>query len=762
MSERRVKRNCAALATQALWQSTNKKRKNETLVMDDMAPLIPLRMLHYKDDQTGELLLAEEINLDETEAAIHYQNIDNTAFKSSNDVSKELNSCHTTSGAQHDPMDIDSTDVFNGYSGIIDECEILNGSPIVIESLVPGEQNFYSEGKRDSPHAVPNPEIFPHLPGQFNSCPVAGEVFQSEEMHDHAQTVCNDKKKKDKKRQSNEERRKEKHQKDLGKTYVNRKRVIIKGKECLVANCSDGCLNKIGEDERKVIFDDFWKTGDKNVQDSFISSCIVTKVVGRRRSLSSDGCARRNSTNEYFLVAGHLRHKVCKSFFMKTLNIGESRIRHIKRKNSESTSGVICMDMRGKHGNSRKIASTLKDGIRMHIKMFPLYQSHYARERTDKLFLSPELNVRKMYELYVKQMNSVGEPSAKPWLYYSIFKKEFHYLSFASYKVDTCNTCDMYKVNPIRGLNAEYDAHKQEAEAMYQNKRIDRDFAASSSDTAMICYDLQKCLPSPYLTCSQVFYKRVLWVYNLTIYEYNRKQGYCFMWPEHFARRGSNEIMSCLKKYIEILQSERPNIKKLILYSDSCPGQNKNSIILGGLKVIMESTCLESIQHNYLVPGHTHMECDHIHSLIDRCKKKSRIFVPTDWYNVVRLAKTKEPLLYVVEMTKCMFYDFKTTPTVSVAKNSNFSISKIRCFQLHKGEDRVLFKYSALQAEYQSASLTSKAKNSATTLEILYHDGVKIPTPKYNDLISLLKFIPDLYHDYYAQLKHHGNVDYFD
>jgi hypothetical protein len=26
----------------------------------------------------------------------------------------------------------------------------------------------------------------------------------------------------------------------------------------------------------------------------------------------------------------------------------------------------------------------------------------------------------------------------------------------------------------------------------------------------------------------------------------------------------------------------------------------------------------------------------------------------------------------------------------------------------------------------------------------------------------LLKFIPDLYHDYYAQLKYHGNLDYFD
>ena len=46
------------------------------------------------------------------------------------------------------------------------------------------------------------------------------------------------------------------------------------------------------------------------------------------------------------------------------------------------------------------------------------------------------------------------------------------------------------------------------------------------------------------------------------------------IWNECIAGRGSNEIVSCLLNYLGDIN---PNVKKLC-YSDSCFGQNKNTL----------------------------------------------------------------------------------------------------------------------------------------------------------------------------------------
>ena len=45
------------------------------------------------------------------------------------------------------------------------------------------------------------------------------------------------------------------------------------------------------------------------------------------------------------------------------------------------------------------------------------------------------------------------------------------------------------------------------------------------------------------------------------------------MWPEHVASRGADEVGSCLLKAIPTMLRDK---RKLIVWSDSCSGQNKN------------------------------------------------------------------------------------------------------------------------------------------------------------------------------------------
>jgi len=55
------------------------------------------------------------------------------------------------------------------------------------------------------------------------------------------------------------------------------------------------------------------------------------------------------------------------------------------------------------------------------------------------------------------------------------------------------------------------------------------------------CFDLhvQQVLTPPYSMSSQLYYRRKLATYNLTVFDLARKYGHSYMWHEGVAKRGS-------------------------------------------------------------------------------------------------------------------------------------------------------------------------------------------------------------------------------
>lgn len=132
--------------------------------------------------------------------------------------------------------------------------------------------------------------------------------------------------------------------------------------------------------------------------------------------------SRRKYTYQYFLENNDGRERVCKAFFLDTLNIGEKTVTYT----SNRSDTVRCVDKRGKKSGSQRISEENRNVIRKHIESFPTVQSHYCRKTTSRKYLEKHLSIRKMYELYKEKCLLEEKEPVKYWLYDHIFCTEYN------------------------------------------------------------------------------------------------------------------------------------------------------------------------------------------------------------------------------------------------------------------------------------------------------------------------------------------------
>lgn len=122
-------------------------------------------------------------------------------------------------------------------------------------------------------------------------------------------------------------------------------------------------------------------------------------------------------------------------------------------------------------------------------------------------------------------------------MFRTIFNTEFN-LSFKRRHTDTCKVCDECNSAVSSGVvpNAQKETFKLRKEEHLQlvqhtNQQFKNDVenAANSSDKSVVLtFDLQKTLETPSITTSVAFYKRVLWTYNLCVFDEVNKKGSFF------------------------------------------------------------------------------------------------------------------------------------------------------------------------------------------------------------------------------------------
>lgn len=128
-------------------------------------------------------------------------------------------------------------------------------------------------------------------------------------------------------------------------------------------------------------------------------------------------------------------------------------------------------------------------------------------------------------------------------------------------------------------------------------------------------------LNTPHGDSMLLYYSRKYAVYNLTFYESVTQNVFCFTWGETDAKwRGSNEIATFLTKYLKNV--DQRGITNVILYCDTCSGQNKNKNILAAINNFLRVSKHVGVVHiNFLILGHTYMPIDSAHAVIERSEE---------------------------------------------------------------------------------------------------------------------------------------------
>lgn len=353
----------------------------------------------------------------------------------------------------------------------------------------------------------------------------------------------------------------------------------------------------------------------------------------------------RNETKRAFSRTYKLDNEVvCRDMFIKTLAITPFRVNTALKK---FHGRMPLTDQRGIAGGRNKLQDYAVQKVVDQINRIPRYISHYSRSKTEAKFLPPGTTVQKMYEVYCSEENSPVSLASYKRIFYGRFN-----LKVKAIKKDTCNLCDSLKaqignekdLTKTEDLKAKHNEHIELAGEAQRLRREDFEKAKGNDEYECLTFDLQKTLPLPRIPTNIVFYKRQLWVYNAGIHSGKEDRGYCYVWVEGEASRGSQEVGSCILKHIQTYIS--PSVKHLVLWSDSCGGQNRNiKMTLYLIYILQNILNLETITLNFLISGHSFLPNDSDFSDIE-CKLKSyqRLYTPNDYIEIMKNCRKKSPL----------------------------------------------------------------------------------------------------------------------
>ena len=351
------------------------------------------------------------------------------------------------------------------------------------------------------------------------------------------------------------------------------------GNDCL---CKLRCFEKVGRENIDIIFTEFYKIGDNyTAKSGYLMNNIRDRPVKRRRQTDANKVSR---TQWSYYVKHIAEYEVCRNAFMAIHAISNSKLKKVIQDKLNNPTGSPPADNRGRGVSGNTISGPDRALIHEHIQMLAVTQSHYSRAHSPhRRYMEMGMTQNLLHSNYVDWMTE-KHPLMNPQklsFYMSIFTKDYNIVRQPQ-QTDVCDFCsysktqmEIHKTNNKTIAELENDLTIHKAEAKKQQSLLSHFEKQSLADGPThewrtICIDLQQSLPCPRLNNQKAYYKTKIWLYNVCIFDLNRNQPTCFLWDETRALKGSNEINSCLLKWIELNKSD--GFKKLRIFADNCVG----------------------------------------------------------------------------------------------------------------------------------------------------------------------------------------------
>lgn len=410
------------------------------------------------------------------------------------------------------------------------------------------------------------------------------------------------------------------------------------------------------------LFESYHKLG-LNEQGSYLMGLLQVLPIQRRRHGSYDESSesRRQCTISFIVPdgQGNLK-KVCKKTFMEIFAISPQKITTLVNRLKQGNT-----TFKDKRGGLKTFKYTVLDRnmVKSHINSFPRVESHYNREKSDKEYLSSDLNLNRLFQAYKEKY---PESIVTYKFYRKVFLTDFPKLSFKRPRVDTCKTCDSIylrtkskDLTEAKKANIDLELHHRKVEKAFQ--AIKNDSMRSTlpeSDTCTFTIDLQKVFPLPKLTHSSMYYSRQLSCFNLGIHITDTSDGIMCVWHEGQSGRGGNQMASCLFQALNvgIFSTYKRN---LCIWSDNCAGQLKNRMLLFLYIYMVSLGFFDNIDHKFLMSGHSFSASDRDFALIEKRAKRSKMETVKDVKEVIAASRPSRPYK-VLDMGDVKFFDFDT------------------------------------------------------------------------------------------------------
>lgn len=411
----------------------------------------------------------------------------------------------------------------------------------------------------------------------------------------------------------------------------------------------------------------------------------------------TENISRRQNSLYFYLKAPHgcSRIRVCKKQFLNTLCIGEwSVLSWTKRQKNDSTDDesdelrnnervtraenqeqsqptTSKNDKRKKRNHTKKRENEF---LVEFLNSLPNLESHYCRSSSSKKYL--ELiwkSKNQLYRVYKEECNRKGIPVLSDASFSNAFS-DMNYSLFRP-KKDQCDICLGFKTKNIEeSLYKEHIKKKIEAR--------DAKLKDKEEGKWVFTMDLQSVLMAPLTNASAMYYKSKLVVHNFTIFNLKNLDGHCFLWHEGEGALTANEFASILHSFFSNLDTDDGD--EVIIYSDGCTYQNRNCTISNMFLACSMSKKITIIQ-NYLEKGHTQMECDSMHSVIERKLRNTEIYTPAGYVHVCKTARIKPRPYNVTHLSFDFFKKYSSLTFYNSIrpgfKKGDPQVTDIRCLR---------------------------------------------------------------------------------